>query len=132
MKLAHSRLKLPLVGLALASVGGLAGCASTAQLSPAATSDITDAYQVLCGPAAPATVSGLVGVAQATEAALPATAQSIVATGLQICAAGVPTNEIVAGVDIFDLLVEVEGLTTTKVSARTKAHIHALAARHGA
>jgi hypothetical protein len=42
----------------------------------------------------------------------------------------VPTNEVVAGVDIFDILVEVEQLIPAKVSAKTKAHVRALAARH--
>ena len=120
-----------LLALPLVAAVGLAGCASTSQLSPTASADITDAYQVLCGPSAPTTISGIVGVAQASSTALPAKAQSIITTATNICAAGVPTNEVVAGVDLFTILVEVEQLVPTKVAAKTKAHVHALAVRHG-
>jgi hypothetical protein len=119
-----------LLALPLIAAVGLAGCASTSQLSPTASADITDAYQVLCGPSAPATISGIVGIASVSATALPAQAQSIINSAENICAAGVPTNEVVAGVDIFDLLVEVEQLVPSKVAAKTKAHIRHLAARH--
>jgi hypothetical protein len=120
-----------LLSLPLIAAVGVAGCTSTSQLTPAASADITDAYQVLCGPSAPATISGIVGIAAVSATALPAAAQSIITSAENICAAGVPTNEVVAGVDIFDLLVEVEQLVPSKVAASTKAHIRRLAARHG-
>jgi hypothetical protein len=122
----------PLAAIAASVAVALAGCASTSTLTPTAQADITDAYQVLCGPTAPTTISGIVGIAQASSTALPATATSIIATATTICAAGVPTNEVVAGVDIFSILVEVEQLVPSKVAASTKAHIHHLAARHRA
>lgn len=125
-------MKVMIVGGALAAVAVAAsGCASTSQLSPTAETDITEGYQVLCGPDAPATVSGVVGIAVVGASALPASSQSIISTAEKICVAGVPTSEIVAGVDLFTILVEVEGLTSTKLSAKQKAHIHVLAAKHG-
>jgi hypothetical protein len=115
-----------LILAALAALG-ITGCSSTSQLSPTAQTDITDAYQVICGPSAPMTIAGLVGVANASFSLLPATEQSVVTTALSLCAAGVPTNEVVAGVDIFNMLLEVEQL----VPAKKSAHIHALLKRHG-
>lgn len=119
------------LAVALCGAVGLAGCASTSQLSPTAEADIADAYQVICGPGAPATISGIVGIAQASSTALPASAQSAINTALSVCAAGVPDNEVVAGVDIFNLLVEIESFLPAKsVPASTKAHLRALAKRH--
>jgi hypothetical protein len=109
---------------------GVQGCSSTSQLTPTAEADIVDAYQVLCGPSAPTTISGIVGIASASSSALPATAQSAITTATAICAAGVPDNEVVAGVDIFQILVEVEQLVPSKVAASTKAKVHRLASRH--
>lgn len=105
----------------------LSGCASTSTLTPQAQADIADAYAVMCGPDAPTTISGLVGIAEASAAAIPSAGQSELATAMQICAAGVPDNEVVAGVDLFNLLVEVESLVPAK---KVSAHARALAARH--
>lgn len=115
------------VSIALAAAFAVTGCASTGQLSPTAQNDITDAYQVICGPSAPLTIGGLVGVANASFTLLPAKEQSVITTAMQICAAGVPTNEVVAGVDVFNLLLEVEQL----IPAKKSAHIRALLHRHG-
>jgi len=79
--------------LALAAVcGALAGCTSSGQLTPAATADITAAYNNVCA-ALPA-----LGPASATMNSL---AKNAYAQAQTICAAGAPTNAIAAGVDIL-------------------------------
>jgi hypothetical protein len=76
----------------VAVCGALAGCTSTGQLTPAATADITAAYDNVCA-ALPA-----LGPAAAT---MNADARNAYAQAQTICAAGAPTNAIVAGVDIL-------------------------------
>jgi hypothetical protein len=75
----------------VAICGALAGCTSTGQLTPAATADITAAYDNVCA-ALPA-----LGPVSAT---MNADAKNAYAQAQTICAAGAPTNAIVAGVDI--------------------------------
>ncbi|MDE1867441.1 MAG: hypothetical protein KGI08_07005 [Thaumarchaeota archaeon] len=93
---------------------GLAGCQSTTALTPQATTALTEAYQVLCGPSAPSSVGGLVGVASASSVLLNPTQRAVLMTAEGVCGAGMPTNEIVAGVDLFTILSEVEALLPKK------------------
>jgi hypothetical protein len=76
----------------VAICGALAACTSTGQLTPAATADVTAAYNNVCAalPAlGPASVS------------MNADAKNAYAQAQTICAAGAPTNAIAAGVDIL-------------------------------
>jgi hypothetical protein len=121
MKLSHSRVAIP-AAVALCFAVGMAGCSSTGQItpSPAVSNDIQTAYNAICAPA------GLLAAAApfATNAAV-ATYYNDAET---LCANGVPTNEIVAGVDIFDLYLDLSTVLSKK-SAMAKAH-H-LAVKHG-
>ena len=76
----------------VAICGALAACTSTGQLTPAATADITAAYDNVCA-ALPA-----LGPASAT---MNADAKNAYAQAQTICATGAPTNAIAAGVDIL-------------------------------
>lgn len=76
----------------VAICGALAACTSTGQLTPAATADITAAYDNVCA-ALPA-----LGPASAT---MNADAKNAYAQAQTICATGAPTNAITAGVDIL-------------------------------
>ena len=76
----------------VAVCGALAGCTSTGQLTPAATADITAAYDNVCA-ALP-----VLGPAAAT---MNADAKNAYAQAQTICAAGAPTNAVAAGVDIL-------------------------------
>lgn len=76
----------------------LAGCASTGQLTPSAQTQVTNAFNAVCP-----------GVASGALDALMATANQNVQTSYsaakQVCAAGAPTNLVVAGMDILTLQV---------------------------
>lgn len=126
MKLAHSRLALPSAA-ALCLAVGLSGCASTVTLSPAVTSDITTAYNAMCSP------TGVVASA-APFAAANANIAKYLSEAQTICANGAPTNEIVAGFDIFDVYLDLSQALSAK-SAKFKpvvAHAKMLAAKHKA
>jgi hypothetical protein len=70
----------------------LAACTSTGQLTPAATADVTAAYNNVCA-ALPA-----LGPISAT---MNADAKNAYAQAQTICAAGAPTSAIAAGVDVL-------------------------------
>ena len=72
--------------------GGLAGCTSTGQLTPAASAAITAAYNDVCN-ALPA-----LGPASAT---MNADAKNAYAQAQTICTAGTTTNAVAAGIDIL-------------------------------
>jgi hypothetical protein len=76
----------------VAICGALAACTSTGQLTPAATADVTAAYNNVCA-ALPA-----LGPISAT---MNADAKNAYAQAQTICAAGAPTNAIAAGVDVL-------------------------------
>jgi hypothetical protein len=86
--------------------GLLAGCTSTGQLTPAASTAVTAAYDNICN-ALPA-----LGPVSAT---MNADAKNAYAQAQTICAAGAPTNAIAAGVDI--LAVEIALLPYFKTKA---------------
>lgn len=74
----------------------LAGCQSTAQLSPAAEANVKAAFDAVC----PGITSGALDAELST---LNANVQNSYAAAKQICAAGAPTNLVVAGMDILTL-----------------------------
>ena len=76
----------------VAICGALAACTSTGQLTPAATADVTAAYNNVCA-ALPA-----LGPISAT---MNADAKNAYAQAQTICAAGAPTSAIAAGVDVL-------------------------------
>jgi hypothetical protein len=76
----------------VAICGALAACTSTGQLTPAATADVTAAYNKVCA-ALPA-----LGPISAT---MNADAKNAYAQAQTICAAGAPTSAIAAGVDVL-------------------------------
>ncbi len=81
------------LGLAAAS---LAGCASTGQLTPAAQTQVTNAYNDIC----PAVQSGGLDPVIAT---LNSNVQKAYAAAKQLCGAGAPTNALVLGLDIVTI-----------------------------
>ena len=109
---------------AIAAISALSfsGCSSTGLItpSPAISNDIQTAYNAVCAP------GGLL------SAAAPFATNPVVATyyseAQTLCANGVPSNEVVAGVDIFDLYLDLS-TALSKKAAMSKAH-H-LAAKHG-
>lgn len=113
----RSLLALPLV----ASVG-LAGCASVSGLTPtpAVQSDIDTAFTAICGPA------GL--LAAAAPFSTTANVATYYSEAQTLCANGEPTNAIVAGVDVFDLYLDLSQVLAKK-SAIKQAKV--LKARHG-
>jgi hypothetical protein len=72
--------------------GLLTGCTSTGQLTPAASTAVTTAYNNVCN--ALPTLGPL-------SATMNADAKNAYAQAQTICAAGAPTNAIAAGVDIL-------------------------------
>lgn len=80
----------------LAALSSLAGCASTGQLTPAAQAQVTTAFNEIC----PAVTSGGLDPIMAT---LNQNVQNAYAAAKQICAAGAPTNIVVAGLDIVTI-----------------------------
>lgn len=105
--------------LAMIPIIGLAGCSAVGQLNPAITNDITVAYNAICAP------GGLLTAAQ------PFAANPTVAVYLNdatvLCASGVPTNEVTAGIDIFNLYLD---LSTALHNKSAMAHAKMLKARH--
>jgi hypothetical protein len=109
--------------IAALSASSLAGCAITGGVvtpTVATQSDIDTAFTAICG------AGGLLA------AAAPFATTGVVATyygeAVTLCANGEPTNAIVAGVDLFDLYLDLSTVLGKK-SAMAKAH-H-LAAKHG-
>jgi hypothetical protein len=80
----------------LAALAALGGCSSTATLDPAAQAAVTNAFNAVC----PAVTSG--GL-DAVASSFNANVQSTYAAAKQICAAGAPTNIVVAGLDIVTI-----------------------------
>jgi hypothetical protein len=120
MKLAHSRVALPAVG-ALCLALGFSGCAVTGGIvtpTAATQSDIDTAFTAICG------AGGLLA------AAAPFATTGAVATyygeAVALCANGEPTNAIVAGVDIFDIYLDL----STALSKKANKHLKALAHKH--
>ena len=84
---------LVFAALGLAALS-LAGCTSTGQLTSAALTEVTSAYDEIC----PAVQSGGLDPVIAT---LNANVQKSYAAAKQICGAGAPANIVVAGLDIL-------------------------------
>ena len=95
---------------ALASMAILPGCASTNSLDPGVSNAITTAYTAMCGPA------GIVASA-APFAANPNVAKYL-SEAQAICANGAPTNEIVAGLDIFNVYLDLSQALGNKSAVR--------------
>ena len=98
----------------LAALGSaaLAGCASTGQLSPPAQTAVTGAFNAVC----PGVSSGALDALIATE---NQNVQNSYAAAEQICAAGAPTNLVVAGLDLVTLQsVLAPYLAKVRVSAK--------------
>ena len=113
-------MKSAIVASALAL--GLSGCALVnGQITPTpvVSSDIQTAFTAICGP------GGLLAAA-APFATTPAV--DIYYNEAQtICANGVPANEITAGVDIFDLYLDLSQVLNNKAAMH---RARALKARH--
>ena len=87
--------------IAALSTVSLAGCSlvnGAITPTPAVENDIQTAYNAICAPA------GLLAAA-APFATNPAVA-TYYSEAQTLCANGVPSNEIVAGVDVFDLYLD--------------------------
>jgi hypothetical protein len=109
--------------IAALSTASLAGCSMVnggLTPTPAVENDIQTAYSAICGSA------GLLAAA-APFATNPAVA-TYYSEAQTLCANGVPSNEIVAGVDVFDLYLDLS-TALSKKSAMSKAK-H-LASKHG-
>jgi hypothetical protein len=79
--------------LALTAIcGALAGCNAAGQLTPAASADITTAYNDVC--------AGLPALGP-VSATMNGDAKNAYAQAQTICAGGAPTNAVAAGVDIL-------------------------------
>ena len=72
----------------------LAGCTSTGTLTPAATADVTAAYNAVCPAVSTGSLDPFAGQFNDRVRTAYSAAQSI-------CAAGVPTNALIAGLDIL-------------------------------
>ena len=86
--------KMMLGFLVVAALAGLAGCANTGQLTPAAQASVTAAFNQVC----PAVTSGAL---DPLSVKFNANVQSAYAAAKTICANGAPTNLVVAGLDIM-------------------------------
>lgn len=106
-----------------------AGCSELTSIAPTQTAavqtDITDAYVMLCGTGAVGT--GAIALLTPSSGILPTYGQQAVVVVQQICANGAPTNEVVAGFDIFIVATAVEDMVGSK---STKAKAHTLAVKH--
>ena len=69
-------------------------CASNGALTPSAQADVTAAYNAVCPPV-------LSGALDPIAGQFNARAQAAFASAKTICANGVPTNVVVAGLDIL-------------------------------
>jgi len=76
----------------------LTGCQTTGQLTPQVQAQITAAYNAIC----PGVSSGALDQLMASQ---NQNVQTSYAAAKQICAAGAPTNLVVAGMDILTLQV---------------------------
>jgi hypothetical protein len=105
-------MKLIVFAAGLAALAALGGCSSTATLDPAAQAAVTNAFNAIC----PAVSSGGLDAVVAT---LNLNTRNAYAAAKQICAAGAPTNIVVAGLDI----VTIEPLLapyTSKIKIKVK------------
>lgn len=116
-------MKALVCGASLLAIGalGLEGCASTMTLNPTVSADITTAYNAMCG------ANGV--VAAAAPFAANATVAKYLSEAQAICANGAPTNEIVAGFDIFDVYLDLSQAIGNKAGA-THAKALKLSAKH--
>ena len=89
---------MKIVLVAATAALALAGCQSTGALTPQAQADVTAAYNAVC----PGVSSGALDPLMAT---LNQNVQNSYAAAKQICAAGAPTNLVVAGMDIVTLQI---------------------------
>ena len=80
----------------LAALATLGGCSSTATLDPAAQAAVTNAFNAIC----PAVSSGGLDAVSGT---FNQNVQNAYAAAKQICAAGAPTNIVVAGMDLMTI-----------------------------
>lgn len=122
-------MKKYLLALPLVALGALAGCStSTNTLDPGVSSAITTAFNDLCGP------TGVVASAAPFSAANPNIAKYL-SEAQAICANGAPTNEVVAGFDIFDVYLDLSQALSAKgavaPSVVKKAKAPKLGAHHG-
>ena len=109
--------------IAALSTVSLAGCSLVnggLTPTPAVENDIQTAYNAICAPA------GLLAAA-APFATNPAVA-TYYSEAQTLCANGVPSNEIVAGVDVFDLYLDLSTALSKKSAVSKAKH---LAAKHG-
>jgi hypothetical protein len=94
--------------IAAISAASLVGCSpSTNTLDPSVASAITTAYNDMCGP------TGVVVSAEPFSAANPNIAKYL-SEAQAICANGAPTNEVVAGFDIFDVYLDLSQALSAK------------------
>jgi hypothetical protein len=122
MKLAISKsISLAVAAAFAISASGCAMVNGQITPTPAAQSDIQTAFNAICGPA------GLLA------AAAPFATTGAVATyygeAQTLCANGAPTNAIVAGVDIFNLYLDLSTALSKKSAIAKAKH---LAAKHHA
>jgi hypothetical protein len=108
------------IGMSIALCGGiaLAGCAVTGGVitpTAATQSDIDTAFTAICGP------GGL--LAAAAPFATTGSLATYYGEAVTLCANGEPTNAIVAGVDIFDIYLDL----STALSKKANKHLKSLA-----
>lgn len=87
-------MKLAIAFACLASAVALSGCASIGALTPAAQTQVTNAFNAVC----PSVTSGAL---DPIVAQFNANAQKAYSAAQSICANGAPTNIVVAGLDIL-------------------------------
>src|SRR5579871_1971609 len=83
------------IGAAIIVASALAGCTTTGAVTASAQGDIITAYNMIC-PNIPA----LASVVQNMNSK----AQGAYASATAICAAGAPTNAVVAGLDLATIM----------------------------
>ncbi len=85
----------------LASALALAGCASNGALTPTAQADVTKAFNTVC----PAVSSGAL---EPFAGKFNGNVQKAYSSAQEICANGVPTNAVVAGLDLVTIEAALE------------------------
>lgn len=83
------------IGAAILAASALAGCATNGAVTASAQGDITTAYNMICP-----NVAALASVVQNMNSK----AQGAYASATAICAAGAPTNAVVAGLDLATIM----------------------------
>ena len=131
MKLAYSRLKLPLVGLALASMALLPGCASvngvpTTTLTPAAQADLQAVLNSYCPVLTSIEMSTTANPSLATTDIQAA--ESVLSEACPPNPA--PTNGAVVAVDILNAYVTLEPLLPKAKAAHARATYAAMKAKY--